>query len=514
MLTELLACFKASPFAEVSKVLEGVHFLLDTLHQDKLAFITGSRGCIFSCIYCANPAIYTNKIRYRSPGNILAEIRTLYALGYRMFSFRDEIFTANPSRTRELVAGLKALQSEGLYIKWFCQTRADLLNETLIVEMKDAGLVKIAFGIESGDPAAANYLKHSRINMAKCEKNQQLATENGIRVANYFIFGGPRQSWQSMFQSLLFAKRQPPDHINTEILTDFPGNLTAGLPRAVLETEAHLAAALFSNHFYLGQLHSDNPQIIALLATLRKFYANCYRLAVMADLYFRSCGGYTDRDRISALKKASDELSTAGPAAATSFMIDYANLLALRELGTLPHIETNEHNYLEKPEAQFEKRIEQLHVPLCRLASVMNLGVHPKVADAYFDEFLTKARLANVEHSLIGFSAGGLTRFFLTAAILREIAKNLGIAPSETIELDADSRENGPALAAHFEKLKMSEVAARCSQTFVFEKPPVGIDLNLYGLPVVLDGKQHKIIMKASTYRPAEELSVALVLPD
>jgi hypothetical protein len=36
MLSELKALFPFSPYAEVSKVLQGVHFLLDTLHQDKL----------------------------------------------------------------------------------------------------------------------------------------------------------------------------------------------------------------------------------------------------------------------------------------------------------------------------------------------------------------------------------------------------------------------------------------------------------------------------------------------
>ncbi len=36
MLELLKALFPFGPYAEVSKVLQGVHFLLDTLHPDKL----------------------------------------------------------------------------------------------------------------------------------------------------------------------------------------------------------------------------------------------------------------------------------------------------------------------------------------------------------------------------------------------------------------------------------------------------------------------------------------------
>ena len=481
----------------------------ESMEEGKLAYLTGSRGCIFSCLYCANPAIYTSKIRYRSPANILAEVRELYARGYRHFSFRDEIFTADPKRARELIAGLTALQGEGIFIKWFCQTRADLLDEEMILAMKGSGLVKLIFGLESGDQAVVDYLKNSRVDLEKCAQNQTVAAANGIMTTNYYIFGGPRQTWQSMFRSFLYMRRNPPTLVGTQALADYPGNKTTGLTRPVIESEAALAKTFFDNCFFTGfianRLSAVDGRLATILAMFDKIYSNAFRFAVMTDLYLRAVEDYSDQDRYPGFMRQADKYAAAGPIDKEDFLMYYFYLMALREKGELVDVQVDDRNFLDLNSADLLKRLEK---PITALLRLGELGVHPKVADAYFDQFLAEVSLARVERTLLRFSIKNLTKFYLAMSILWEIARESGLKPPSLVEFDVDRSENGPLMEQLFNQLNMRAYTDLLNDSFPEGLPAGPVTINLLGLPVVMDVESGKITLKVSAYQPSDKITL------
>jgi hypothetical protein len=149
-----------------------------------------------------------------------------------------------------------------------------------------------------------------------------------------------------------------------------------------------------------------------------------------------------------------------------------------------------------------------LGAPLALLEDVVNLGIHPSVADAYFDEFIANIILANVENTLIGFSVSHLSRFFLVMAVLWQAARGNAVKLPESVELDIDLKENGKKLEDIFARIKLAELAQAINGKYSEGLKSARVDLNILGLPVVMDGEAGKITVKVSEYHPTNKIIV------
>lgn len=438
-------------------------FVYDNYPEERMsgrdvAYITGSRGCIFSCIYCANPAIYTRKIRYRSPENVLAEIRTLYAMGYRTFSFRDEIFTSNPRRTRELVAGIKALQAEGIFIHWICQTRADLLDEQIILQMKDAGLGQLMFGVESGDQEFVNFLKASRVNLDRVGENTRIATEAGIVANHYYLFGAPGQTWQSMFQNYLFLRRNVPSIISSATVEAYAGTKIFGFVPSVMPTEANFARDLFDNLFFKDLFVGGNPSKKAgrdaeRSVVVRRVFGNMFRYGVMVDLFIRSMPGYSDVNRWIHFLQLAKDSEDQGENYFLNQYFRYLNASYAREIPEV-HAAANANGYKE---TTTKCVVEEF---------TFAMGVHPSIAEAYFDDFLANISLANGYRTLMEFGRENFVKFFLLNSAMWGVVRMQGFVPPSTIEFVEDAPENGRRLEAAIEQFKPSSFGRQFNAAF------------------------------------------------
>lgn len=466
----------------------------------KMSYVHGSRGCIFSCIYCANAAIYTKKIRYRSVENIMQELRALYALGARIISFRDEIFTADQDRARKIARAIKALQAEGIYIKWFCETRGDLLDEQLILDMKDAGLGKIIFGIESGDPEVVNLMKASRVDLDKCGLHTDIANQNDIATAHYYIFGAPGQTWQSMFRSWQFIKRHMPTGITSQVIKDLAGNKTAGLTRPVLEPEAKLAMHLFDHLFHMKKLMETKEEMPGIeeakmkLEAMTYVVSNAMRFSVLFDLVLRSHPEYSDEKREELQKQL---VLRAGSLNDDSFMHDYVLLAALAEKDKFPDMCLDPD--MKDPFKQFRR-------PIAMPEMFFKYGIHPKVAEAYYDDFLLSVKFSNGFKTMKNMHYGRVVRFSMFLSILWELARQSKVALPNTVEFTLDDEKYQEIIGGIVDKVKINEIANPINTQY-----PNGttgnICLNLKGLPIILNTKDGKIIVDTANYHPSDAVT-------
>lgn len=114
--------------------------------------VIGSRGCPYGCTYCGSPLMWGRRVRWRSPGNVLAELKaSIEKLGIAQFHFWDD----NLMLDRGYIEALcRMIVGEGMRIRWTGLTRASHVakNGDLMPLLKEAGCIGLEVGIESANP--------------------------------------------------------------------------------------------------------------------------------------------------------------------------------------------------------------------------------------------------------------------------------------------------------------------------------------------------------------------------
>lgn len=122
------------------------------LHKEsfKGTVLVSSRGCPFSCLFCAATRFYGHNWRPRSPQNAVDEIEHLHnsygKFGLNGFYLGDDNFLVDRQRVFEIC---NLLIERGLsHLRWFCQARVDSADPKLYSKMYEAGCRLLELGIE------------------------------------------------------------------------------------------------------------------------------------------------------------------------------------------------------------------------------------------------------------------------------------------------------------------------------------------------------------------------------
>ncbi len=153
--------------------------------------LTASRGCPMSCLYCPYK-LYYNGYEHRSTDHIIENIKKLIELGSDEIQFRDQYFSADRNKTKEL---LERIFEEDIKIRIVCETRMESLDEELLDLMKKAGIGMICFGVESAD---AGLLKNYNSFKGDTKRMKELigyAHGLGIDTMAFYITGFPEETW-------------------------------------------------------------------------------------------------------------------------------------------------------------------------------------------------------------------------------------------------------------------------------------------------------------------------------
>lgn len=178
-----------------------------------------SRGCPFQCIYCSKP-VTGIRVRSISPENVIKEI--LYLIdnfGVKEIIFYDDTFTLNRKRVIKIC---DLLIQKGIKIKWQCETRVNLVDEELLIKMKQAGCYLIAYGIESGSDRVLKILKKG-ISLEQIKKAVEMTKKAGIQIIGYFMMGVPGETEEEIKQTVRFSRELPIDFAQFAIATAYPG---------------------------------------------------------------------------------------------------------------------------------------------------------------------------------------------------------------------------------------------------------------------------------------------------
>lgn len=176
-----------------------------------------SRGCPFQCTYCDRPAL-GKRFRSMSADRTVDEMEHCQCLGIKEIFFYDDTFTVNKRRVMDICW---LIVDRGLKITWDVRARVDTVDEEMIIAMKEAGCVRIHFGVESAQPHILKALNKG-ITREQVTNAFKWCKKHGIKTLAYFMIGNPGETSEDIDETLRFAKELNPDYMQCTILTPFP----------------------------------------------------------------------------------------------------------------------------------------------------------------------------------------------------------------------------------------------------------------------------------------------------
>lgn len=185
--------------------------------------ILTSRGCPARCTFCAN-YVTGRRFRYRSAANVVAELNAYHEhTSATFFPCWDDALTANARRLTELCLVIQ--ESISFPFHWSAITRATMVKPELLHTMRQAGLVAVNFGVESGDDEILRAIKKG-ITTRHVVQALEWAKAEGLHTACNFMLGFPQETPQALERTLRFMQHIAPlvDSFSTlGVLVPFPG---------------------------------------------------------------------------------------------------------------------------------------------------------------------------------------------------------------------------------------------------------------------------------------------------
>lgn len=183
-----------------------------------------SRGCPFQCIFCVWPQVMYGGTTYRTrdPEDVADEIDyCVKKWGFKSFYFDDDTFNIGKNRIIRLC---DEIRKRGLILPWGVMARADLVDREVLKAMKDAGLVSIKYGMESGVQELID-ASGKKLKVEQVEEAVRISKELGIEVHLTFTFGLPGETRETIRRTLKKAKEIDPFSVQFSIATPFPGTV-------------------------------------------------------------------------------------------------------------------------------------------------------------------------------------------------------------------------------------------------------------------------------------------------
>lgn len=192
-------------------------YYINTPHGKPFTIVYASKGCPYNCTFCT---VARTKWRPKSAEMIIEELTYLKnRFKVRLVSFFDETFTLDKNRAEKVALAIK---DKILDIKWYCNTRVDLVDYGLLKILYEGGCRGISYGIESGSQKILD-LANKGFTIEQAEKAIEWSKKSGIKVYCSFIFGLPGEDWNSVEETIRFVKRTLPTGAQFNIAVPYPG---------------------------------------------------------------------------------------------------------------------------------------------------------------------------------------------------------------------------------------------------------------------------------------------------
>lgn len=193
------------------------HYRPNTPVSGNFMVLYTSKGCPFPCTYCT---VAKTPFKLKPAEFVIKELAILYNnYNVRLVSFFDETFTLDRNRT---ITICNAIKESFPSLRWYCNTRVNLVDPELLEIMRASGCRGIAFGVESGDQTILDTVKKG-IKVEEAKRAISWTKDTGIKVYASFILGLPGETRDSIEETLHFIKETLPHGAQFNIAVPYPG---------------------------------------------------------------------------------------------------------------------------------------------------------------------------------------------------------------------------------------------------------------------------------------------------
>ena len=193
----------------------------DRYPKRAFGYVFGSRGCPYACTFCESKAMWTRKVRYRSPENIISELKQMYEFGIRQVNFDDDTFGISKKNIK-IINDL--LEKELPDMTYTCETVVQLAkDEQVVKDMKRGGCTGTYVGIESGNNEMLKSIKKTQTT-DECVQAIRNLQNHGIDSHAFIMVGFPNETEETFKQTMDFLPKLKPDNIIFSVFTPYPGS--------------------------------------------------------------------------------------------------------------------------------------------------------------------------------------------------------------------------------------------------------------------------------------------------
>ncbi len=267
------------PFPDWEQINPGTYPLAPhgvIVRNSPIGVVTTTRGCPYQCTFCASPGFYDRKIRYRTPENVLEEIKYLVnRFGVKEIHFEDDNLTLERTHAKKIC---NLILKEKIKISWACPNgiRADKTDEELLRLMKKSGCYYLSYGIESAsNRILENVKKHETIETI--EKSIELANKAGILTSGFIILGLPGETKETLSKTIGFLKKTKLFRVTVVMLAVLPGTELWNKLKGKL-VPGFSAKNTFAKPQWIPEGLKEEELIKAQKHALNRFYANPARI--------------------------------------------------------------------------------------------------------------------------------------------------------------------------------------------------------------------------------------------
>ena len=171
-------------------------------HPPPITMISTSRGCPFDCKFCSVVAIHGRNYRFRSPANVLDEIKMRSPIKTHLF-FSDDNFIANKERAKSILRGM--IENDTIPKSWGTQVRVEVARDPELLELMSKTNCNLLYiGFESiNSETLKEYNKSQNVDDVKnCVKTLK---NYGIDVFGMFVVGSDHDTKETVRQTANFA---------------------------------------------------------------------------------------------------------------------------------------------------------------------------------------------------------------------------------------------------------------------------------------------------------------------
>ncbi len=185
------------------------------------ANMVSSRGCPYSCNWCAKP-ISGNRFHLRPAEAVADEMKLLkVSSGVQHIWFGDDVFALDRHWVQRFAEEVTKREAA---VPFKIQSRADLMSESTVHHLKTAGCAEVWMGVESGSQTVLDAMDKG-LKLPSVRAARRWLKEAGIRACYFLQFGYPGETWTELQETIAFVRDTRPDDIGISFSYPLPGTV-------------------------------------------------------------------------------------------------------------------------------------------------------------------------------------------------------------------------------------------------------------------------------------------------